>query len=36
VGSSGGHDRLERRDREKEPVDFPAIHSRESGLGIRL
>jgi hypothetical protein len=34
--SSGGHDRLEERVREKEPVDFPAIHSRKSGLGLRL
>ncbi len=30
VGSPGGHDRLARRGREKEAVDFPAIHSRES------
>ncbi len=32
----GVHDRLERRGREKEAVDFPAIHSRENrplGLG---
>src|SRR5258707_14452258 len=37
VGSSGVHDRLERRGREKEPIDFPAIHSREpDGAGPRV
>src|SRR5258706_6039019 len=28
VGSPGGHDRLERRGREKEAGDFPPLHSR--------